>query len=367
MAASISSVRYILADDDSWTDWYTQIIQQAISFEIETFLDPIDPKSSPLEYPGMPKDPEIIRESDYLTEVVSIPSTPDIVAQNLQPVYELTYVNKVRFSDDRVRYARDLDVAKEKRAHYSRLRNFIFETIDESNKAHLHNCITSCPKAPIGKLVEILKIHRQQDEPAQRSALNTRLQQLKSLPFPENYDEQIIRLKEWFNLCVRGQAVNHPTYIGYTVIEDLLFSIQGYNEAIFQTHFEKVLQCERAKKPADFQGLIAELKQKLSSYHAIKALRTETTQFHSTFATLQGTRNEANDDRSKQNNFESTENGGGSKRKKGPKSNSRGPNKKQRQNRVAGCPCGRGCTGNWSKCYYLTPSAAPPSQGSIMH
>ncbi|KAI0992007.1 hypothetical protein K3495_g16179, partial [Podosphaera aphanis] len=25
------------------------------------------------------------------------------------------------------------------------------------------------------------------------------------------------------------------------------------------------------------------------------------------------------------------------------------------------CPCGRGCTINWSRCYYLTPSAAPPN------
>ncbi|KAI0991694.1 hypothetical protein K3495_g16493, partial [Podosphaera aphanis] len=192
MATSTSSVRYILSNDDSWSDWYTQFVQQAISYEIEKFLDPIDLESIPLEYPGVPVDPEIVKEADYLTPVVSSTSTVPTQAQEAsQTVYEMTFMNKVRFSDDRLKYAHDRDIAKEKRVHYSRLRTFLFETIDESNKAHLHNCIASFPKAPIGKLVEILKAYRQQDEPAQRTALNLRLQQLKSMPFPEKYDQQI--------------------------------------------------------------------------------------------------------------------------------------------------------------------------------
>ncbi|KAI1001085.1 hypothetical protein K3495_g7111 [Podosphaera aphanis] len=274
----------------------------------------------------------------------------------------MTFMNKVRFNDDRLKYAHDRDIAKEKRVHYSRLRTFLFETIDESNKAHLHNCIASFPKATIGKLVEILKAYRQQDEPAQRTALNLRLQQLKSMLFPEKYDQQIVRLKEWFNLCVRGQAVNHPTYTGYTILEDLLVSMKSYNEAFFQTHFEKILQCQRTKKPADFTGLVAELKQKLSSNHSIKSLNTNTAHFPTTFATLQGTSDGAIDERRRQNSSDTMDNQTDGHKRKGPRAYKGGPNKKRRhQQRSTECPCGRGCTTSWLKCYYLTPSAAPAS------
>ncbi|KAI0992750.1 hypothetical protein K3495_g15435, partial [Podosphaera aphanis] len=47
------------------------------------------------------------------------------------------------------------------------------------------------------------------------------------------------------------------------------------------------------------------------------------------------------------------------KRKPDHHSGSYGRDKRQKKKRD--CPCGRGCTSSWSRCYYLTPSAAPPS------
>ncbi|KAI0991333.1 hypothetical protein K3495_g16854, partial [Podosphaera aphanis] len=138
--------------------------------------------------------------------------------------------------------------------------------------------------------------------------------------------------------------------------------MKSYNEAIFQTHFEKILQCERTKKPADFTGLVAELKQKLSSNHSIKSLNTNTANFPTTFATLQGTSDGAIDERRRQNSSDTMDNQTGGHKRKGPRAYKGGPNKKRRhQQRSTECPCGRGCTTSWFKCYYLTPSAAPAS------
>lgn len=97
-------------------------------------------------------------------------------SQVSEPTYEMTYINKIRFSDDRLKFINDRDNIREKRAHYMQLRMFIFETIHESNKVHLYNCIASFSKAPIGNLVEIFKTHRKEDQSAQRMALYLRLQ-----------------------------------------------------------------------------------------------------------------------------------------------------------------------------------------------
>lgn len=217
------------------------------------------------------------------------------------------------------------------------MRNFIFETIDDSNKAHLQSCINNLESVSIGKLVELLKRHRQQSESAVRTALNIRLQDLKNRGFPNKYEQQLTRLDEWFDLVVRGKAANPPTYTGYTVTEDLLISMRNYNESIFQTHYDRMLQQERMSEPANFKGLIDELRQKLS------ANRSTGSSFHnlprSTFASLQGSRLEAIDLSDKEQSDTDLRRG---KRKNNEKSNQGGSNTKRRKKRQD-CPCGRCC------------------------
>ncbi|RKF81009.1 hypothetical protein GcM3_040028 [Golovinomyces cichoracearum] len=228
---------------------------------------------------------------------------------------------------------------------------FVFETIDKSNKAHLQSCINNIDSAPIGKLIYLLKTHRQHSKSSQRSTLNARLHYLKSLEFPTKYDQKLIRLDEWFDLAIRGQAADHQTYTGYSIIEDLLLSIRRFNESIFQTHYDRMLQQERGEIPPDFKNLIDELKQKLSANGTTIPSRSPISR--STFATLQGTSHETaiNDDVQKENFYV----GDTSTRKRKINSKSNQSSKTSKRE----CPCGRGFSSSWSKCYYLTPSAAP--------
>ncbi|KAI0991355.1 hypothetical protein K3495_g16832, partial [Podosphaera aphanis] len=166
--------------------------------------------------------------------------------------------------------------------------------MDQSNKAHLQSCINNLDSAPVGELVHLLRTHRQHSKSSQRSALNTRLHYLKNLEFPTKYDQQLTRLDEWFDLAVRGQAVDNPIYTGYTIIEDLLVSMRRFNESIFQTHYDRMLQQEKAEVPSNFKAVIDELKQKLSANGSIAPPRTMIPR--STFATLQGTSHGSADD-----------------------------------------------------------------------
>ncbi|KAI1000854.1 hypothetical protein K3495_g7342 [Podosphaera aphanis] len=94
-------------------------------------LGPADPDSNPLEYPDQPEYPEIVETVDYLTIV------PTVVGALQSDVYELTVFNRDRLDDDEAKNIAEWEIIREKRINYSKLRNFIFETIDESNKAHL--------------------------------------------------------------------------------------------------------------------------------------------------------------------------------------------------------------------------------------
>ncbi|KAI0992533.1 hypothetical protein K3495_g15652, partial [Podosphaera aphanis] len=104
--------------------------------------------------------------------------------------------------------------------------------------------------------------------------------------------------------------------------------------------------------PADFKALVDELKQKLSASQPFSSSLSKTPR--STFATLQGTSLELTDESGQ----DTPENKGRNDKKRknwglNPRSNPKRRHKKQE------CPCGRGCTTPWSRCYYLMPSAAP--------
>ncbi|RKF61751.1 hypothetical protein GcM3_153012 [Golovinomyces cichoracearum] len=155
MAGSSSAYlkRYILTNDDSWTNWYGQIKEQATSYQLESILKPFNPESTPLENPGIPEYPDIVREVDYLTIITSAnsidPTSPS--SEPPEPFYELTIYNRARFND-KAKNAAERDMVREKRVNFSKLRNFIFETIDDSNKAHLQSCINNLDSVSIGNL-----------------------------------------------------------------------------------------------------------------------------------------------------------------------------------------------------------------------
>ncbi|KAI1003164.1 hypothetical protein K3495_g5043 [Podosphaera aphanis] len=251
----------------------------AASFQLELILKLTNPEWTPLEYPGVPEYPDIIKEVNYLTIIPSANPINPVIPVNLvpsanlvyqatqlnqstEPIYELTTYNRARFNGDKAKNAAERDLIREKRVIYLKFRSLIFETIDDSNKAHLQSCINNLNSVPIEKLIELLRKHRQQSESALRTALNIRLQDLKNRGFPNKYEHQLTRLDEWFDLVVRGKAANHPTYTGYAIIEELLISMRNFNESIFQTHYDRMLRQERTSEPANVKALIDELRQK---------------------------------------------------------------------------------------------------------
>ncbi|RKF65760.1 hypothetical protein GcM3_116017, partial [Golovinomyces cichoracearum] len=226
--------------------------------------------SIPLEFPNVPQYQKPIKELEYLT-IVPNQSTYEEAEQGSPPMYEMTVYNRHRLNDAKAKDAAARELIREQRMSYSQLRIFT---------------------------------HRQYSKSSQRFTLNARLHYLKGLEFPTKYDQQLIRLDEWFDLAKRCQAADHPTYTGYTIIEDLLLSIRSFNESIFQTHYDQMLQQERGEVPPDFKNLIDELKQKLCENGTTIPSRSPISR--STFATLQGASHETainNDDQ--KDNFKS--------------------------------------------------------------
>ncbi|KAI0994065.1 hypothetical protein K3495_g14118 [Podosphaera aphanis] len=255
--------RYILSDDYSWANWFGQIKEQAATYQLLDVLNPIPSESGPLRFSGIPNYPNIINEVDYLTVV----PTNNETNKNppAEPVYEFTVLKRAQFNHDKAINAAERELVREKRANYSRLRSFIFETLDDSNKAHLHACINDTESSEVGSLVHILKTHRQQSESALRTGLDLKLQELKNKSFPVIYEEQLKRLNKWFDLVVRGKLANHQTYTGYTIIQDLLMAMRSYNESMFQMHYDRMLFQEKNKVPADFKAWVDDLREKLSA------------------------------------------------------------------------------------------------------
>ncbi|KAI0990941.1 hypothetical protein K3495_g17246, partial [Podosphaera aphanis] len=109
-----------------------------------------------------------------------------------------------------------------------------------------------------------------------------------------------------------------------------------------------MLHLETSEVPPDFKSVIYELKRKLA---AGSMNQQQSTISNSAFATLQGTSHEKELKERK-----STKDGEKNRRKrKGDAKTSEESKRRKRE-----CPYGRGCTSGWAKCYYLTPSAAPP-------
>ncbi|KAI0993030.1 hypothetical protein K3495_g15154, partial [Podosphaera aphanis] len=218
---ALSSFRCVLTDDDSCINWYGQLKEIASSLRLKTVLDPQDLTSVPLEYPDVPEYPPPIAQLSYLTIVPnpassdttnettpiyeltnqnvkmshSLRNTPSVIIRviasgcihknDFKKKKELTTYNRHRLNDDKAKDAIAREIIREQRAHCSQLRMFVFDTIDKSNRAHLQTCINNINSASIGKLVELLRKHRQHSRTSQRAALNTRLSHLKSLAFPE--------------------------------------------------------------------------------------------------------------------------------------------------------------------------------------
>ncbi|KAI1000502.1 hypothetical protein K3495_g7692 [Podosphaera aphanis] len=130
--------RYTLSDDNSWAIWFEQIKHQAIIYQLVDILNPINPELQPLKFPGIPNSPDIIDDVDYLTLVPIKTTIENTTTPPPEPVYELMVLNRAWFNRDKARNVAERDLVREKRANYTRLRSFIFETIDKSNKDHLH-------------------------------------------------------------------------------------------------------------------------------------------------------------------------------------------------------------------------------------
>ncbi|KAI1003430.1 hypothetical protein K3495_g4781 [Podosphaera aphanis] len=161
--------RYILSDDNSWANWFEQIKQQAITYQLVDILNPINPELQLLKFPGIPNYPDIIDDVDYLTLVLINTTIENTTTPPPEPVYELTVLNRARFNRDKARNVAERDLVGQKRANYTRLRSFIFKTIDKSNKDHLHACIIDAEYSEVGGLIHILKTHRQQSESSVRT------------------------------------------------------------------------------------------------------------------------------------------------------------------------------------------------------
>ncbi|KAI0993441.1 hypothetical protein K3495_g14743 [Podosphaera aphanis] len=345
--------RYILSDDYSWANWLGQIKEQAATYQLLEVLNPIPSESRPLKFPGIPNYPNIINGVDYLTVVPKNNETND--NPPAEPVYEFTVLKRAQFNHDKAINASERELVREKRANYSRLRSFIFETLDDSNKSHLYACINDTESSEFGSLVHILKTHRQQSESASRTGLDLKLQELKkNKSFPVIYEKQLKRLNEWFDLVVRGKLANHQTYTGYTIIQDLLMAMRSYNESMFQMHYDQMLFQEKNKVPADFKAWVDDLREKLSANQS--HFCTKDKMSRSTFASLQGVNQEDNKITGS-TNLKKGQDKEGPKRKNQNSSYRGGKRFKARQE----CPCDRGCTTSWSKCYHLTPIAAPPN------
>ena len=119
--------RYILSDDNSWANWFEQIKQQAITYQLVDILSPIDPVAQPLKFPGIPNYPDIIDDVDYLTLVPINATVEHTTTPPPEPIYELTVFNRARFNRDKARNVAERELVREKRANYTRLRSFILK------------------------------------------------------------------------------------------------------------------------------------------------------------------------------------------------------------------------------------------------
>ncbi|KAI1004180.1 hypothetical protein K3495_g4034 [Podosphaera aphanis] len=217
-----NSKRFTLTDNDSWTNWFSQIKSMGKSYSLEYVLTPKIPGLVPVIYPGLPQYPDPVDEVDYLTRITS---TALYDTEEQSPEYEFTTYDKARLNAAKTRYFNERELVKESRVKYDKLHDFIYEMIDDANKTHLQLFILDTEDNPIGMLVEALKTHRMQSVHSVRSALSNKLHELKAKGFPEKRDRQVAVLDEWYNLVHRGKIANHPTYTGYEIVEKLLSTI----------------------------------------------------------------------------------------------------------------------------------------------
>ncbi|KAI0991418.1 hypothetical protein K3495_g16769 [Podosphaera aphanis] len=67
--------QFFLTDDNSWADWFGQIKSLAKSYLLGYVLIQLNPGQSPAIFPGPPEFPGAIKESDYLTPVLTTNTT----------------------------------------------------------------------------------------------------------------------------------------------------------------------------------------------------------------------------------------------------------------------------------------------------
>ncbi|KAI0991936.1 hypothetical protein K3495_g16251, partial [Podosphaera aphanis] len=113
-----------------------------------------------------------------------------------------------------------------------------------------------------------------------------------------------------------------------------------------------MLKNDKKKVPADFKMWVDNIKDKLMTTHSDSLSSSHVSR--ASFATgidlnhvhdqslSKPPKNKGISNVNLKRQYEDSSEGQGKRRKKKPD-----------------CPCGRGCTTPWSKCYYLTPSAAP--------
>ncbi|KAI0999022.1 hypothetical protein K3495_g9174 [Podosphaera aphanis] len=270
--------QFILTDDNSWADWFGQIKSLTKSYLLGYVLIQSNPGQSPAIFPRPPEFPEAIKESDYLTPVLT-PNTTGTEA-----VLELTAVKRAKLNDDRMKDAYERDLISKKKVNYERLRETILRSIDGPNRSHLQTYIQNSDYTTVGELVDILRIHRKQSKSIKCVSLITRLRQLKSKGFQFPYDEQLARLNEWFNLVTHCKAANHSTYTGYEIIDEQLLTLRPLNEAIYHLLHSEMTNNEEADIPADFRSWVEIVKGKLATTHYGVPSQVS----RATFATLQG-------------------------------------------------------------------------------
>ncbi|KAI0992273.1 hypothetical protein K3495_g15913, partial [Podosphaera aphanis] len=132
------------------------------------------------------------------------------------------------------------------------------------------------------------------------------------------------------------------------IIDELLLALRPLNEAMYHLLHSEMTNKEEADIPADFRSWVEIVKGKLATTHYDVPSQVS----RATFATLQG------QDMNHVHNKPSKKKGSGKdilKRDHDDSSEGQAKRRKKKQD----CPCGRGCTGSWAKCYYLTPSVAP--------